>query len=67
MTATVIFEYKSSAQEKEEKEAKAKLKKEEEKRELAQALEVRCETAVNCSEVCSQHRAADRLPQKIAV
>ncbi|CAM9440502.1 unnamed protein product [Scytosiphon promiscuus] len=35
----MVFEYMSSAQEKEEKEAKAKLKKENEKQELAQALE----------------------------
>lgn len=40
MAITVVFEYISSAREKEEKEAKAKLKKDQEKRELAKALEV---------------------------
>ncbi|CAM9133490.1 unnamed protein product [Ectocarpus sp. 4 AP-2014] len=38
-TFLMVFEYMSSAKEKEEKEAKSKLKKEEEKREMAQALE----------------------------
>lgn len=41
-TTIVVFEYVSSANEKEAKEAKAKLKKEEEKRELAQTLDVSC-------------------------
>lgn len=35
----MVFEYVSSAKEKEEKEAKAKIKKDQEKREMAQALE----------------------------
>lgn len=39
---TVVFEYVSSANEKEAKEAKAKIKKEEEKRELARTLEASC-------------------------
>ncbi|CAM9144646.1 unnamed protein product [Ectocarpus sp. 12 AP-2014] len=38
-TFLMVFEYMSSAKDKEEKEAKSKLKKEEEKREMAQALE----------------------------
>ncbi|CAM9803819.1 unnamed protein product [Ectocarpus sp. 8 AP-2014] len=38
-TSLMVFEYMSSANEKEKKEAKSKLKKEEEKREMAQALE----------------------------
>eukprot|EP00752_Nemacystus_decipiens_P010749 g9569.t1 len=38
-TFLMVFEYMSSAKEKEAKEAKAKVKKEQEKRELAQALE----------------------------
>ncbi len=37
-----MFEYVSSANEKEAKEAKAKIKKEEEKRQLAQTLEASC-------------------------
>ncbi|CAM9522704.1 unnamed protein product [Ectocarpus fasciculatus] len=56
-TFLMVFEYISSAKEKEEKEAKSKLKKEEEKREMAQALE-------DINQRLAQLEAFDRAHQK---
>lgn len=44
----MVFEYVSSAKEKEEKEAKAKLKKDQEKREMSQALEASFDRQTSC-------------------